>query len=504
MIDTRLLTVLGVSVILGFFALTGFHALQEGRRTRKFIRDHEMKSLGMAVSANLDRTAAQYQRVGQELLRDGFLRNWILGGEEDERELRAFLEDVRARFDMMDASIVSDRTETYYGSDGRTLVLDPDNQERDGWYYLYRELPMETNIDSWYFPETGLIGMWINVPILDTDGAFLGVTGGGVQLEEFSETLHAFGRLPGINVYMARHDGQIVYARDAQLVRSGENIDALWGFPVRDSFSCDETGAECSVLEPQGVAGPLLWISYSREWNTFLVLEKTGEIVSSRTRATVRSSALAGGILTVFFSVMTLSIVGAARKRIHHQAQRLEQLAGQDALTGLNNRVRFNDIITRELARIERTGEESCLALLDLDCFKKVNDTYGHPVGDTVLVNIARVITENLRDTDHSARFGGEEFALLLPGTDLDGARRASEKIRLAISRCAFPGAPADLAVTASFGVASLLVEADVEGEDTLHRVYREADQALYRAKHRGRNRVETAFAAMEEVGARV
>ncbi|TVR67218.1 MAG: GGDEF domain-containing protein [Spirochaetaceae bacterium] len=496
MIDTRLFPVLGVSVILGFFALTGFHALQEGRRTREFIRDHEMRSLGMAVSANLDRTAAQYHRVGEELLRDGFLRDWILGGEEDEQELRAFLEDVRARFDMMDASIVSDLTETYYGTDGRTLVLDPDNQERDGWYYLYRDTPGETNIDSWYYPETGQIGMWINVPILDRDGTFLGVTGGGVLAEEFTETLLAFGRLPGVNVYMARHDGQIIYANNTRLVRSGANLDDLWKLPVRDFIPRNVTEGEDAVLEPQGVTGPLLWTSFSREWNTYLVLEKTGEIVSARTRTTAINSALAGGVLTLSFSAITLLIVRAARKRIQEQAQRLEELAGQDALTGLNNRVRFNDIIQRELTRIRRTGEQSCLVLLDLDYFKKVNDTYGHPVGDSVLVTIARVIRENLRDTDHVARFGGEEFTLLLPGTSLEGAWQVAEKVRLAISECSYPGAPDDFSVTASFGVAPLLAERNTEdGSVSLDRVYGEADRALYRAKHMGRNRVETAVA---------
>ncbi|TVQ26779.1 MAG: hypothetical protein EA383_04490 [Spirochaetaceae bacterium] len=125
MVDTRLLTVVKVSVIIGFFALSGFHTIQEGRRTREFIRDYEITSLGMAVSAHLYRTADRYHRIGEELLRDGFLRDWILGGEENEDVLREFLEDIRERFGMLDASIVSDLSETYYGTDGRTLALSP-------------------------------------------------------------------------------------------------------------------------------------------------------------------------------------------------------------------------------------------------------------------------------------------------------------------------------------------------------------------------------------------
>ncbi|SIQ69200.1 hypothetical protein SAMN05920897_11323 [Alkalispirochaeta americana] len=214
MIKTRFFVVISLSIILGFCALTGFHALQEGERTRNFIRDHEIRPLGMAVAAHLDRTASQYHRVGEELLRDGLLRDWIRGGEEDEEELRFFLESVRTRFDMIETSIVSDLTETFYSTDGRTLVLDPDNQDRDGWYYLYRDSLVETNIDAWYYPEKGQVLMWVNVPIFDKDGSFLGVTGGGVLAEDFTRTLLSFGQLPGVNVYMARRDGRIVYAGD--------------------------------------------------------------------------------------------------------------------------------------------------------------------------------------------------------------------------------------------------------------------------------------------------
>ncbi|AFG36447.1 sensor domain-containing diguanylate cyclase [Spirochaeta africana] len=490
MIGNRLFSIISVTVILGFVILTGFQALQEGVRTRDFIRDHEMRPLGMALAANLDRTAAYYHQVGQELLRDGFLRDWIISGEQDEKELRNFLEAIRSRYGMMDASIVSNLTETYYGTDGRTLVLDPSNQERDGWYYLYRDMLVETNIDSWYFPEKDKVGIWINVPILAADGSFLGVTGGGVLSEEFTETLYAFGTLPGINVYMARQDGQLVYASDTHLLQSGTNIDDLWKYSVRELLA-DAHPDHYVLREPQGINGPILWISYSEDWNTYMVLEKTGEVVFSRIRTTAVSSIIAGSLLTISFSFLTLVIVRVARKRIRQQTLELEILAGQDALTSLSNRLRFNDIILDELDRIGRTGEDSCLVLLDLDSFKSINDTYGHPTGDAVLIKIAGVIRDNLRKTDYAARFGGEEFALLLPGTDLDGAWKVAEKIRLAITMCKFDGEASLVSITASFGVASLDKDRASDTRELLHQVYSRADKALYRAKDNGKNRVE-------------
>jgi diguanylate cyclase (GGDEF)-like protein len=489
LINNNFFSILSFAVLAGFLALTGFNALQEGKRTREYIHNHELPALGMAVTANLDRTAAHYHRVGEELLRDGFLRDWILGGEQDEQKLRAFLENVRSRFEMMDASIVSDVTETYYGTDGRTLVLDPDNHERDGWYYLYRDNLVSTNIDTWYYPETGRIGIWINVPVLDRDGNFLGVTGGGIESEEFRETLHTYGRLPGLRVYLARQDGQLVYATDQTLLSSQTKLNEIWDLPVTKEIKAGDGKYRNVVLEPEGYTGPILWAGFSENWNTYLVLEKTGESVSARTRATILRSLSAGGFLTVSLYIITFSIIHTARKKIEEQTRRLEILAGKDPLTGLDNRLRFSERIERELARIRRTGEESCLLILDLDNFKTINDTYGHPNGDIVLCTVANAILTHLRETDFVARFGGEEFTVLLPGTAIDGAYTVADKIRLAIQECSFPEITAELRVTTSIGVAPL----NTDRSSSLELAYQDADRALYSAKNKGRNRIEVA-----------
>ncbi len=431
----------------------------------------------------------------------GFFRDWILSGEQNQDELRAFLDGVRSRFDMMDASIVSDLSETYYSTDGRTLVLSPDNTERDGWYYLYRDADIETNIDTWYYPESGMVGMWVNASIRDTDGSFLGVTGGGVELSEFSATLHSFGRLPEVNLYLARRDGQIVYAADPQLLRSAANITALWDIPLNDRIVKASIGETWTVIDTERITDPLLFVGYSDTWDTFVVLEKSGHMVRDRIWGTVRSSLLAGGLLTLTFAVLTLLIIHVARKRIHSQSNKLEELAGQDALTGLKNRLRFAEIVTQEIARIRRTGEQSSLILIDLDHFKSVNDTFGHPVGDTMLIATAQVVQSSVRDTDHVARFGGEEFTVLLPGTSPEGAYVVAEKIRRALKECVFEPPAETLTITASFGVAALVGQSAesphagglIDSATCVAYAFREADEALYRAKRKGRDRVELA-----------
>ncbi len=485
--NTRLFTALSLVVLLGFVALTLFNAVRERQRIRSFIADHELPAIGMAVSANLDRTAAKYQQVGHELLRGDFLRDWIFGGEEDEEELRAFLEGIRARHGMMDAGIVSDRSETYYGTDGRTVGMSRDNWERDGWYYLYRETMPEANIDTWYFPETGRIGMWVNVSIRDADGSFLGITGGGVEATEFSRVLHSYGELPGINVFLARSDGQLVYASNRNLLKRPGCIDDVSTVAITEEVDGTE-GIAGRRFMPDGPTGSLLWARYSKPWDTFIVIEKTGDIVNERIREMSIRTLVGGGVLTASLYALTLTVILAARKRIASQTRKLETIAGEDALTGLYNRLSFTEYVEREVSLIRRSGGQSCVALLDLDYFKNVNDTYGHPTGDAVLQAVAGVIRSELRDTDIPARFGGEEFAVLLPSTSIDGAAHLAERIRRAVAAGfgPFPELPALPTLTISIGVTSLI--ADDSGPDS---AYHRADDALYRAKRNGRDRVE-------------
>jgi diguanylate cyclase (GGDEF)-like protein len=163
-----------------------------------------------------------------------------------------------------------------------------------------------------------------------------------------------------------------------------------------------------------------------------------------------------------------------------------EQQAASDLLTGLPNKRAADETIKRMLAHASRTADPLSIVLFDLDHFKRINDTLGHPKGDEVLAAVGSVTTDALRDSDFAARFGGEEFILVLPGTESEGARAAAENLREAIARIRVPGLSGS--VTASFGIASL--PADAIGREELLRL---SDRALYSAKRGGRNRVETA-----------
>jgi diguanylate cyclase (GGDEF)-like protein len=163
-----------------------------------------------------------------------------------------------------------------------------------------------------------------------------------------------------------------------------------------------------------------------------------------------------------------------------------ELRAATDSLTGLPNKRAVDDTLKRMLAQASRTFTPLSLLLLDLDHFKNVNDRFGHPVGDQALANVGAALRSVLRDSDFAGRSGGEEFAVLLPDTDVAGAVLTAERIRAAVAETTIAGL--ELTITASVGVAAYPEHAI--GADQLERL---ADAALYVAKRSGRDRIEIA-----------
>ncbi|WP_417333598.1 diguanylate cyclase [Halarcobacter sp.] len=161
----------------------------------------------------------------------------------------------------------------------------------------------------------------------------------------------------------------------------------------------------------------------------------------------------------------------------------LEYQANHDQLTGLFNRQKFNEIFKKEIKREKRYNNNLSLIIFDIDNFKNFNDDFGHNVGDEVLKIISKVLLENIREHDSVARWGGEEFLVLLPQTDELGAKNVAEKIRKAIESYKRDDIPRQ--ITASFGVTRF------KKDDNETSILKKADDALYKAKKEGKNRVE-------------
>jgi two-component system cell cycle response regulator len=188
-------------------------------------------------------------------------------------------------------------------------------------------------------------------------------------------------------------------------------------------------------------------------------------------------------VLTQLSSMVRIKMLQDELKQ--HFAE-LERLASTDPLTGMFNRRLLFIRLEQELARARRVGGDLCLVYLDIDHFKKINDTYGHLAGDEVLRRLSRIMNTVLRKSDVMARMGGEEFLIMLPDTGEDGARYIAERLRAIVEETLFDFEGARIPVTVSFGV----VHAGADNQDYSDDLVRKADQALYYSKHNGRNRV--------------
>ncbi len=180
-------------------------------------------------------------------------------------------------------------------------------------------------------------------------------------------------------------------------------------------------------------------------------------------------------LLDVLANQASMSVTNA---RFHYE---IEQMAITDGLTGLFNHRYFQERLTDEMKRVGRSEMPLSLILTDIDFFKKVNDTYGHPAGDAVLREMSQIIRGRMRETDIAARYGGEEFALIMANTDAIGAKKIAEDLRIAVKKTEFPEVDT---ITISLGISTF-----PENASTKKDFIDKADQALYFAKENGRNR---------------
>jgi diguanylate cyclase (GGDEF)-like protein len=251
-------------------------------------------------------------------------------------------------------------------------------------------------------------------------------------------------------------------------------IEAIHDFDP-DLLITDLNMPECSGLE-------LAAVIRSHESLTALpIVFLTGD----GTQDTRRSAVSLGGDAFLTKPVQLADLVETACARAR-RARLLRALMVRDSLTGALNHASIKEVLEAEMARARRDGDQLCLAMVDIDHFKQVNDTYGHATGDRVIKSIARLMRQNLRRSDHIGRYGGEEFAVILPRTGLADAHRRLEDLRQQFARLAQPHAGGEFRVTFSAGV----VEADDRASSTS--VVEAADDALYQAKRGGRNRVVT------------
>ncbi len=377
----------------------------------------------------------------------------------------------------------------------------------------------------------GQVMMVIAVPIRAPDDRFLGAFSAKVNFGTIDESLRNIVIGETGHAYLLRADGTVMVS--SRIVPAALMDVALPPATVEALFAQQEIALE--YTDPQGNdvvgtldAGPLRDWAVVAEINVDEAFVQIAElrnqtltiliillltiglmayglgltIARPLDRLTAGAGRVAGGDLEVDLPLVTRGELGLMTRvfndmvtRLRDGRKELERLSATDGLTGLHNRHHLMEACGMEVARSDRQGKPLAAMMIDIDHFKKFNDTYGHQAGDEILTRMGAIFGDCIRKVDYAARYGGEEFLILLPRTDLNGAVEVAKRIQ---ARLAEEERGGEDAITLSIGVA----EYPKHG-DNADVVIAAADAALYQAKHRGRNRVVRASATKRKSTAR-
>jgi diguanylate cyclase (GGDEF)-like protein len=334
-------------------------------------------------------------------------------------------------------------------------------------------------------------GIPVSLPASNRDGR-IAVLFGAIELERMEKLQTPLLNGSGSSITVLRSDGRVLSRVPIvpELIGSSQGSTPSW----TDYIIREKKGTFITDRAPFAGHKRIVAFSHMPDYPVVIVASATLDDVLRTWREQVILLVALALLLSIGFSLMTLKLMRAVREgdlahaevKKHAAAlektnQELNVLSVTDKLTQIYNRGKLDAVLHAEVRRAERYASDLSVIMLDIDHFKRVNDVFGHAIGDSVLVGVAKVLQNCIRETDTIGRWGGEEFLVILPQTGGEQAFEVAEKIRRAISSAHFTIVDH---LTASLGVTSF------SPEDSEEQLLARADSALYEAKNMGRNRV--------------
>lgn len=412
--------------------------------------------------------------VSSLMANDTFLRDWVLNGEKDIKSIQKFLQEIQTKYDAFTSFLVSDITKNYYHSKGIIDIINKKNVA-DDWYFDFKNKDelYEVNLDINTNFGDSLI-MFINYKVKDYKQKLIAVTGVGIKLMNIVGMLETFKKKYKYDVYFVDFNGEIILHTKG-LDKRG-NISSIDGLNTLEKKIRANNGDKYEYVYNNSTY--MLHTKYIKELNLYLFVEvdkdKYVSSISERFYINLLISVL-----------VTLIIVFIIIHFINLYQAKLEKIAHEDALTGLDNRRKFNEDIKSMFELYSRKHINSLtLIILDIDDFKKVNDTLGHLVGDKVLIRFGEILKDSLRKSDFIARWGGEEFSLLLPETPDEEVLKIAQKIRISIKDDEVINKLVGGSITSSFGLGRL------NHNESIDAFVSKVDSALYKAKGLGKDTI--------------
>ncbi|MDF2179659.1 sensor domain-containing diguanylate cyclase [Aliiglaciecola sp. CAU 1673] len=421
--------------------------------------------------------APVFSLIRQELIRPlymaqmldalGPFKGYLDGSEPDPQALQTKLENIGNTLDML-VFVASERERIQLQSNRETIILDPEHVD---WYFRYKDMPGD------FFAVLGKRAqphLYMDIKQYDKEGNFLGFIGVGKSLAEFMRTFERYKKQYGYDFVFVNSAGEIALSSDPKWEPRAERYQKItelaWYQYWDKSKRTEEERSEFISFNNEDFLITQVPIE-AMQWQMFLLSPLEEQQQASRYFFISN--------LAVVLSLILVTTVALAYL-LKHFSQHVNKRLYTDPLSGISNRLHMEKLLEDMRAQ----GNELCLIMADIDRFKDVNDTYGHNVGDDVIRIVSRLMQQGMRKQDFVGRWGGEEFVMLLPETDLELARQVAERIRLSIAERPIALGNLKLHVTLSFGVTHT-----TQNENTTELVDA-ADKALYQAKQAGRNRV--------------
>jgi diguanylate cyclase (GGDEF)-like protein len=471
-----LLVWLGVILVLGFLAtsLASFWVSRD--QIRSTIVNQSLPLTGENIYSEIQKDVMRPTFISSLMANDTFLRDWILSGEKDPDAVVRYLKEVKETYGTVSSFVVSEKTHHYYYSKG-ILKTVSEAEPRDDWYFRVRDMdtPYEMNLDV-DLANNDAITIFINYKVMDYEGNFIGAAGVGLTLDALARAIESMQQRFNRRIYFVNEKGEIISSgKNGELQRT--SIHHLPGIAAIAQQIINKSTTPTQLEYSNNTGNVMLSSRFIPEFQWYLVVEQT----EASDVAPIRKVFMGNIVISAGVTLLVLLI---SLYSVNRYKRRLENVAATDPLTGLLNRHALELIYDQAVHEAKRSQTPIAMILLDIDNFKSINDNYGHLAGDQVILQVARMLSDHLRDGDVLCRWGGEEYLILLKNTSLKSALCVAEKLRKSLMAESFQ--LADKAITGSFGVAEFS-----EGE-TLVQFFARADKALYQAKSTGRNRVET------------
>jgi len=473
--DYRIVFIITTLLFTLSASLTVINYVESMDSTRKQLKNSSLPLTIDNIYTEIQKQIIEPNLISSMMSHDTFMKDWLANEENDVKQITQYLETIKNKYQIFTTFLVSEKSQNYYTANG-LLEKITSNNENNTWYFNFKDNPekSEINIDSNEFMGQSLI-MFINHKIYNDELDMIGATGVGLKISYINGMLKYFRQRYDFNVFFVDEFGEILIAEH------GVNEQKqLSGLSVLKKLMPAITSKKRQLFEyNQSGESYLLTTKYIEELDLYLLVEAK---VDNFTQS-VRDALYFNIIISLLITLLITAIVLLYVRNIH---SKLNYLANNDALTGLPNRRTFYSQLEHFISLKARRQQHLSLLFVDVDDFKIVNDAQGHDVGDSVLINIATTLKSTIRHTDFIARWGGEEFIILLIDTQLDSAQLIAEQLREKIENSTCLLQHAKHKVTVSLGVAQARDHEDVDS------LFKRADDALYQAKRTGKNRIVT------------